>query len=228
MTNDPTALRDHLIATAVALYTTDGEPLTARRLSQAAGVSQMEFYSVFDHIDEVLPAYYTSRIEAFEAIRTGIAEYDSFSLDERVSTFIFVLFDLLEADAAFVEHSFSKLQHHSHLKNFREGLVAQYAALLDSPDIPATNQTLTRQAWVHKALAHRHLYLIDFWIRDTSPQREQTTALVDKYVAFFADVATFRGVERGVDLVRYLQQVGEINVRWIPFVGQYLAGDEAD
>ncbi|MEM1093830.1 MAG: hypothetical protein AAGJ10_04445 [Bacteroidota bacterium] len=226
MPNDTTALRDYLIGTAVSLYEADGKPLTARRISEAAGVSQMEFYSVFDHVDEVLPAYYTSRIDAFVGIRADIAEYDTFSLDERISTFIFVLFDLLEADAAFVAHSFPELQRRGRLGDFRERITKEYALILDSPDIPALNQMATGKPWLHRRLASQHLSLVDFWCRDASAQREQTTALVDKYVAFFADVATFRGVERGVDLVRYLQQVGEINVRWIPFVGRYLAGDE--
>ncbi|MEM6646773.1 MAG: hypothetical protein AAF730_11015 [Bacteroidota bacterium] len=228
MPNDTTALRDYLIGTAVSLYSADGEPLTARRISEAAGVPQTEFYSVFDHIDEVLPAYYASRIDAFVGIRDGIAEYDSFSLDERISTFIFVMFDLFEADAAFVQQSYAPLLAQGRLMGFRDRIAETYAALLDASDIPALNQTVTSRPWLHQRLAKQYLSLLNFWCRDASPQREQTTALVDKYVAFFADVATFRGVERGVDLVRYLQQVGEINVRWIPFVGRYLAGDETE
>ena len=53
-------------------------------------------------------------------------------------------------------------------------------------------------------------------------------ALTDKLVAFFAELATFRGIERGVDLAKYLVNVGIINVENIPFVGQWFDSESED
>ena len=61
------------------------------------------------------------------------------------------------------------------------------------------------------------IHTTDMWLKDRSSDRERSTALVDRLIAFFAELVSNRGIERGLDIIRYAVEAGYLP-RW-PFAG---------
>ena len=215
MNPDVLLLRKRIIEAALDAYLNVPERFTVEDVIEAAGVTKAEFYAQFDSLLFVPPAFYSLCLAQYRAVRATLDGYDAFTLEERLATFIFLMFDFLEEQEAFVKQTFRPylLEHRAALR-FRDDLQQTVATLLDADDIPSVNRFVTEAAWLHAALARAYLELVHFWLEDDSPQRQKTVALTDKVVAFFVELATFRGIERGVDLAKYLVNIREGKGDW--------------
>lgn len=225
---DPDLLQQKaIVAAAIELYLDDPGQLTAPAIAAAAGVDRADVYRYVDSSLFVLPAFYDLCIPQYRAICAAIDGYETFSLTERLATFIFVLFDVLEEQRAFVERTFEPYIVEQRMpSSFRQDVAAVFAEILDIDAIPPTNRLATDWPPLHRVLTEAYLRLVLFWLDDTSSQREQTMALVDKLVAFFVELATFQGIERGADLLKYLINIGLIDLDRIPFARRWF--DEPD
>ncbi|RMH67726.1 MAG: hypothetical protein D6685_03165 [Bacteroidetes bacterium] len=211
-----------LVAAAIELYLDDPGQLTVPAIAETASVTPDVVYRYVDSSLFILPAFYDLCIPQYQAIRHAIEGYETFSLAERLATFIFVLFDLLEEQRAFVERTFEPYIIEQRMpSSFRDDVAASFAEILDTDAIPPTNRLATDWPPLHQALAHAYLRLVRFWLNDPSPQQKQTVALVDKLVAFFEELALFRGIERGVDLLKYLVNIGLIDLDRLPFTRRW-------
>ena len=210
MNPDDLLLRKRIVEAALDADLYAPERFTVEDIVEAAGVTKETFYAQFDSLLFVPPSFYRLCLAQYRAVRATIDGYDAFSLEERLATFLFLMFDFLEEQEAFVQQTFRPfVLEQRTATGFREALQKTFAEILDTDDVPPVNRLATDAAWLHAALARAYLALVDFWLDDESPQREKTVALTDKLVAFFAELATFRGIERGVDLAKYLVNIRE-------------------
>lgn len=227
MESDPLLLKKRIVEAAIDLSINAPERFTVKYIVEAAEVDEATFYSVFNSKHQVLPAFYNLCVEQYEALVTQIEGYEAFTLEERLATFIYILFDALEEQKEFVDATFDAyIVREEQATRFQTRITRIFADLLESDDVPVTNRVFTDWAFLHEFLTARYIGLVEFWITDESPSREKTTAYVDKLVGFFAECVTFKGVERGVDLVRYMAGADIINVRWVPVLGKYLHQNE--
>ena len=226
MDNDVLLLKKRIIEAAINLYLNDSDRFTVDDVAEAAEVTKETFYEHFDSLSFVLPAFYVLCLAEYRTVRAAIGGYESFTLEERLSTFIYVMFDFLEEQQAFVAQTFEEYVMDDHTARFRKEVKALFRELLDTDDVPTTNRFFTDRDLLHGFLTNQYLLLVSYWIKDESPQREKTVALADKLVAFFAELATFRGIERGVDLVKYLVNIDLIDLDNIPFVGRWFEREE--
>ncbi len=227
MDNDVLLLKKRIIEAAIDYYLNDPDRFTVEDVAEAADVTKEEFYQHFDSFAAVLPEFYVLCLAEYRTVRGAIDGYEGFTLEERLATFVFVMFDFLEEQEAFVKRTFEEyVVEDCGTSRFRKEVKALFRELLDTDDVPTTNRFFTNKALLHGFLTNQYIFLVSYWINDESAQREKTVALADKLVAFFAELATFRGIERGVDLAKYLVNVGIINVENIPFVGQWFESEE--
>ncbi len=228
MDQDAVLLKKRIVEAAIILSRTDPDRFTVEDVVEAADTTKDEFYTLFDSFAHVLPAFYPLCIDQYRLVCEAIEGYDAFSLEERLSTFIFVLFDFLEEQFDFVTETFDDdVVHYGTGSPFRKELNALFRELLDTEDVPPVNRFFTDQKLLHTFLTHQYLFLVSYWLKDESPQREKTVALADKLVAFLVELVTFRGIERGVDLAKYLVNVGIIEIDKIPFVGTWFNDENA-
>ena len=225
----PLLLRKQLIEAALALYLEEGVVPSAAAVAEAAGVERATFYAEFDGSWFVLPAFYELCIDQYREVRGAIDGYDTFGFDEQLATFIFLMFDFLEEQLPFARRTFEPYVIEDRAPTgFREGVGRVFHELLQSAAVPPTNQLLVDRERIRTGLTWVYLGLVRFWLEDTSPQREQTVALVDKVVAFVAELATFGGIERGVDLAKYMVNIGLLPVDKWPFFRDWFAEGEAE
>jgi hypothetical protein len=74
---------------------------------------------------------------------------------------------------------------------------------------------------VQEVLTEVTFAIIRHWVGDETEAQAATTALVDKLVAFVAELVTFRGVSRGADLAWYLVQNDTLGLGRLPLVGRW-------
>jgi hypothetical protein len=105
------------------------------------------------------------------------------------------------------------------------------AALRDlfaADDVPDTTQLVTGWWPAHEVMTTVTFSVVRFWIDDDTDEQQATTALVDKLVAFTAELVTFRGVQRGTDLAWYLYQNDVLGLGRLPLIGGWFRKGDAD
>lgn len=218
---DPEAFseRKQLIHAAIAVYMDDPASLTPAAICEQAGTDRLTFVSYFDEPEDALPAFYTLVFDQYHLLRMATDGYEHFSFEERLATFLYILLDALDEEREFVKATF-----HSDIRrsaSFRDQVQGEMQRLLTEDTVPSTNQWVTGRWTVSRIATEAVLRIIRFWLHDTSDDRAATTALIDKLVAFTAELVTFRGVQRGTDLLWYLTKVDALGLKRVPLIGRF-------
>jgi AcrR family transcriptional regulator len=204
--------RDQIIDAAVRLYPTEQRP-SLDMVAAAAGVPAIAIRRSYKGFGEILDDYFARCLERRNELLSEVPDVESMPLEERVGTYLFMLLDLFEADGDFAPRTFAKRAGRWG-SPFRTLLDQDVAALLESTDVPGVNRFALTWMPIRAVLVEALVDTIELWLADESPERERATALVDRLVAFCAELATSRGLERGLDIARYAAGAG-----YIPFVG---------
>lgn len=218
MTPDAFAEQRQLVAAAVALVQAGETPLTRAAIVELSGQDADAFDRHFDDPGDALTAFYDLLVPQYRFLTAKTKGFDAFTLEEKLAAFHYILLDGLAEQRAFVQATFgTAMRRHSSL---RADVRAALRELLTSADVPNTNQLVTGRWPVHEVMTEVTFALVRFWLQDESPEQEATTALVDKLVAFIAELVTFGGVQRGVDLAWYLAQIDPLGLQRLPFIGR--------
>ena len=216
---DAFAEKKQLVEAALRLEEKPDAPLTISAVCAEAGVKESVFERHFQTVDDLRPTFYDLTLEQYRMLTGATTGYEDFSFEERLASFYYILLDALEEQRAFVQATFStRVRSQS---SFRSGVREALRDLLTDADVvPNTNQLVTGLWPVHEVLTEVTLAIIRHWLHDETPDQEATTALVDKLVAFVAELVTFRGVSRGVTLAWYIVQNDSLGLGRLPIVGR--------
>jgi AcrR family transcriptional regulator len=220
---DPDTFADQkqLVEAAIRLYEADA-PLTVEAVCAEAGVDEEAVRTHFDTPDELLPAYYDLVVDQYHLLTGATTDYEDFTVEERLASFYYILLDTLGEQRPFVQATFdSQIRYASSL---RADVRATLRTLLTDDRIPRTNQLVTGLWPVQEVLTEVTFAVIRHWIGDETDDQAATTALVDKLVAFVAELVTFRGVSTGVELAWHVVQHDALGLRRLPVVGGLFPG----
>jgi hypothetical protein len=180
------------------------------------------FRTHFDDPQDLLPAYYDLVVDQYHLLTTATDGYEDFTFEERLASFYYIVLDTLGEQRAFVQATFDTEVRYA--SSFRTDVRATLRSLLTDDRIPHTNQLITGQWPVHEVLTEVTFAIIRHWIGDDTENQAATTALVDKLVAFIAELVTFRGVSTGVELAWHVVQHDALGLRRLPVVGWLFPG----
>jgi hypothetical protein len=188
-----------------------------------AGVDEATFEEHFETVGELRPAFYDLTLVQYRMLTDATTGYEDFSFEERLASFFYILLDALGEQRRFVQETFdTRVRYRS---SFRAEVRDTLRDLLTDEDVvPNTNQLVTGLWPVHEVLTEVTFAVVRHWIRDETDDQEATTALVDKLVAFVAELVTFGGVSRGVDLAWHLVRHDALGLRRLPVVGRFFSG----
>jgi hypothetical protein len=216
---DTFAEQKPLADAAVAVFQSEDSPLTRDAIVAQSGLDAATFDRHFDRPEAALTAFYDLLVPQYRLITASTEGFETFSLEERLGAFHFILLDGLGEQRAFVQATFdSAVRRRS---TFRADVRAVHRALFTSADVPNANRLVTGWWPVHEVMTEISFALFRSWIRDDSPDQQTTTALVDKLVAFVAELVTFGGVQRGVDLAWYVVQADLLGLKRLPLIGRW-------
>jgi AcrR family transcriptional regulator len=187
-----------------------------------AGVEEATFSAHFDAPEALFPAVYDLAVDQYHLLSAATEGYDDFTVEERLASFYYILLDALAEHRAFVQETFdSRVRYDS---SFRSEVRAALRTILTDDRIPQPNRLVTGFWPVHEVLTEVTFALIRHWISDESADQAATTALIDRLVAFVAELVTFGGVSRGVDLAWHIVRNDALGLRRLPLVGRFLPG----
>jgi len=214
--------KKQLVEAALHLDETTDAPLTVSAVCAEADLEKAVFDRHFETVDELRPAFYDLTLEQYRMLTEATTGYEEFSFEERLASFFYILLDALGEQRAFVQATFdAPVRSRS---SFRAGVRRTLRDLLTDADVvPDTNQLVTGLWPVHEVLTEVTLAIIRHWLHDETPDQEATTALVDKLVAFVAELVTFRGVSRGVTLAWHIVQHDSLGLGRLPLVGRFFS-----
>ncbi|MEF8795715.1 MAG: hypothetical protein V5A22_02560 [Salinivenus sp.] len=187
-----------------------------------AGVDKATFSAHFDAPEALFPAVYDLAVDQYHLLSAATEGYDDFTVEERLASFYYILLDALAEHRAFVQETFdSRVRYTS---SFRSEVRAALRTILTDDRIPQPNRLVTGFWPVHEVLTEVTFALIRHWISDESTDQAATTALIDRLVAFVAELVTFGGVSRGADLAWHIVRNDALGLRRLPLVGRFLPG----
>lgn len=213
---DQFAEKKHLVDAAIAVYHDTPHAVTTQAICDVARTDRLTFASYFDAPEDALRAFYPLLFTQYHLLRLSTEGYERFSFEERLATFLYILVDALGEQRAFVQATFDSAIRRD--ASFRDQVRTELQRLLTDDTVPSTNQYVARQPVVLSLCTEAVMRIVRFWLHDDSPQQQATTALIDKLVGFTADVATFRGVQRGADLAWYAAKTDVLGLRRLPGV----------
>ena len=182
------------------------------------------YHTYFDYADQILPSFYDLAVDQYRLLSSATDGYEDFTFEERLASFYYILLDTLGEHRAFVQDTFdSRIRYDS---SFRGEVRTALRELLSDDRIPQSNRLVTGLWPVHEVLTEVTFAIIRHWISDQTNNQAATTALVDKLVAFIAELVTFRGVSRGVDLAWHIVQNDALGLRRLPLLGRLFSQQE--
>ena len=216
---DTFAEKKQIVEAAIALRQNPEAALTTRAVAETADVPPETVVGYVDDIEELPSLFYDLVGPQYHLLAAATTGREDFTFEERLASFYYILLDTLGEQRAYVQATFETRARTR--SSFRADVRAILRTLLTGEAVPGTNQLVTGLWPVHEVLTTVTLAVVRHWLHDETENQAATTALVDKLVAFVAELVTFRGVSRGADLAWYLVQNDTLGLGRLPLVGRW-------
>lgn len=174
-------------------------------LSEATKKSASEIYELFPNKKAILAFYYPSIIIRYEAMIAEIEDFESFTISEKLSNYIYTSFEMMGENREFVEDTFQSQVFEKGSKSyFSKELSALFKKFFTTDAEIATSAAFLLKDYFYEFLVKEYTFLVKFWLNDSSPNRERTLALADKLTGFVEELVYNKIVDKGFDLLKYL------------------------
>ena len=189
---------------AVGLYEEKGD-FTIPELIDATGLTASQIYSYFPNKKAILNYYYPALVFQYWAMIEEIEDFESYSLSEKLSNFIYTLFDMLNENPEFVESTYGNLVLSKGSKSgFHQEAKEVFKHFFTTDGDIAVIAAFFMKDLFYSFITTQYLFLVKFWVEDNSDGKERSLALTDKFTAFVQEVSYNKVVDKGFDLVKYL------------------------
>lgn len=184
-------------------------PKSIYKFCKANNIKEEEFYAFFGSVEGLQKAIWTKFYTNTEALLGKNKEYDSFTNKDKMLTFFFSFFELLTMNRSYV--LFSLKEHKNMLKSLEQlkGLrkhLKYFAADLIEDGNADKNYKITQRnpklfsegAWL------QFMFLLKFWMDDSSPGFEKTDLAIEKSVNTVFDVFDNTPLDSIIDFGKFL------------------------
>lgn len=205
MTGQEQEVRLKAVDAAIRIYTKDRTRFTSDILIKEAGINRKEYERYFESKYAVIRYYYEWTISQYEAMISEIQDFEGFTTAEKISNFLYTLFDILDEQETFVRQTYRRFIYHALIKTgFQNQIEQLYRSFIgDDERIPSFNKTVTGTQ-LYRTLTRTSMWIISYRLDDDSPQKERTMALVDKVTALLDEVLTNTVPDKTIDLITFL------------------------
>lgn len=191
-----------LTEAAIDLYIED--KFTIPNLTRETGKTASEIYTLFPNKNSILKFYYPALVIRYRAMISEIDGFDSYSISEKLSNFMFTLFDMMDERREFVKDTFEKYGWKCTSKSeFHHKIRSLFKEFFTTDGNIATSAGFFIGDWFYASLKTQFLFLIKFWLEDDSDGLERTFALTDKITGFIEELVYSKLADKGFDLAKY-------------------------
>ncbi len=188
---------------------TNEEPKNVFVFCKKHEIEESDFYSFFGSLEAVKQAIWVKFFENAVATIEKEEAFETYSDKNKLLTLYFTLFEILTLNRSYVLFSLKEnkegLKNLKNLKNFRNHF-KQYIVdrVKSKPSEPfgkaakVTEPVFSEGAWL------QFLFLLKFWMDDTSKGFEKTDVLIEKSVNTVVDLLDTKPLESLFDLGKFL------------------------
>lgn len=196
---------------AVALFEKNGK-VSIPDLIKETGKTASDLYSLFPNKNAILDFYYPALVYQYWAMIEEIEGFEEFEISEKLSNFIYTMFDMLSEHHHFVEKTFKKRIYRKGSQSaFHKEIKDVFQEFLTSDADIAVSAGFFMKEYYYSLLASQYLFLITVWLDDNTEDKERTLALTDRLTSLYQEIVYNKTVDKTVDLVRYL--VGGLDMK---------------
>ena len=204
---------------AASLYVENESDFTIAELALRTGIDQNTIYELFSNKRSILRYFYNTVVLRYRFMIEEIEDFESYTLSEKLSNFMYTSFDLLSEQQLFVNETFTSYHFDLFDKQSFEKEVEELFHLFigQDPNISFSAALVTR-GYFYAILKQKYLGIVYYWLHDDSEHKERTFALVDKFNSFIQEVLYNKVIDKGFDLTKYAFTTGGI-LEQIPVIG---------
>ena len=185
------------------------EPKNVYQFCQKHSIEESDFYSFFGSFESLKEAIWEKFLENALATINNDNNFQSFSDKDKLLTLYFTLFEILTLNRSYVlfylKESKHNLKNLKDLKRFRKQFKEFVVDIISTNDNPVYSRlnkikepTYSEGAWL------QFLFLLKFWIDDTSKGFEKTDVLIEKSVTTVVGLFDTKQLENLFDLGKFL------------------------
>ncbi|TVQ15534.1 MAG: TetR/AcrR family transcriptional regulator [Balneolaceae bacterium] len=198
---------------AVDLYEQDPDQFTLKNVGEIVGLSTSGIYGHFNNKEEILRFWYESVVHRYRLMAAELDEFESLTLAEKISNFIYASLEMMGEHRHFVVETFDEVMYNH---GETTGMITEIEKLItsfieDDGRVPGFNRLFTGSL-LYQFLADEYLHIVRFWISDESENNEKTLELVDKLTSFLEEMLYNAVATKGFDLARFLYEQGAIRI----------------
>lgn len=184
-------------------------PKSVYKFCKSNNFTEEEFYKHFGSFENLQKEVWNSFYKNSMTLANNSAEYEAFSNQEKMLTFFYTFFENLTANRSYV--LFALKEHKDMMKNLNQlkGLrrhIKQFASELiedknDEKQFKILKQPVSifsEGAWLQT------LFILKFWMEDSSPSFEKTDVVIEKSVRAIFDVFETTPLESVLDFGKFL------------------------
>ena len=185
------------------------EPKNVYSFCKEHKIEETDFYKFFGSIDALKQDIWVKFFENAQASITKEDDFESYSDKNKLLTLYFTLFEILTLNRSFVLFSLkenkeglknlkSLKQFRNHFKDFIVTIIDSDTSLVNDKISKVTKPVFSEGAWI------QFLFLLKFWMEDTSKEFEKTDVLIEKSVNTVVDLLNTKPLESLFDLGKFL------------------------
>lgn len=200
----------HLIDAYLKYVLTEGkQPPSIFKFAHDLGISEAEFYSHFTSFESIEKGVWEDLMsETLQAIEKD-SNYESFNAREKLLSFYYTHLEVLKGRRSFIMMRWSGLKESMKtpdaLKPYKEHFL-KFAKRITVEGI--NGDEIKERSFIsdryNQAFWLQLVFVIDFWVKDTSPDFEQTDAAIEKAVNLSFELLSESTLDRAVDFVKFL------------------------
>lgn len=201
-------------ATIISLYMNyvlekNEEPKNVYSFCKEHKIDETEFYTFFGSLDALRQEIWAKFFQNAEASIQKEEAFAGYSDKNKLLTLYFTLFEILTLNRSYVVFALkenkdglknlkSLKQFRSHFKDFVKNEISSGSTVINEKISKFTKPIYVEGAWI------QFLFLLKFWLDDTSKGFEKTDVLIEKSVNTIVDLLDTKPLESLFDLGKFL------------------------
>ncbi len=184
-------------------------PKSIYKFCKTNQIEESDFYAFFGSVEGIQKAIWNTFYTNTETLLLKNKEYDGFSNKDKMLSFFYTFFEMLTLNRSYVlftlredKGMMKNMQQlkglRSHIKGFATDLIDDGNANKNSKITQHNPTIFSEGAWL------QFLFVLKFWMNDSSPGFEKTDIIIEKSINTVFDVFDNTPLENIIDLGKFL------------------------
>ncbi|WP_203293217.1 TetR family transcriptional regulator C-terminal domain-containing protein [Luteirhabdus pelagi] len=184
-------------------------PKSVYKFCKDQNITEAEFYTFFGSFDGLRKEIWNQFFDESMKLAHKNKEYDSFNNQEKMLTFFYTFFEMLTLNRSYVLFALQEekdmMRNLSQLKGLRKRIKEFSATLIENRNEEKNFKLLKHPVSVFSEGAWlQTLFILKYWMEDSSPSFEKTDIVIEKSVRAIFDVFETTPLESVVDFGKFL------------------------